>query len=75
VDDRIHPETRAGDRFADAGDQADDTLDAHYLGLERMHCCYSGWVFLGCVDDDGEERVYPVRCQRCESEGGAPPSC
>ena len=60
----------------------DDTLDAHYSGLERLealellkapHGCYRGFVFVGyLVEEDGEEAeiVEAVPCKRC-AEGSA----
>jgi len=49
-----------------APDPDDDTLEAHYASLERMCACYGGWVFVGYIDDDGEEREAAYRCRRCE---------
>ena len=54
----------------------DDTLEAHYSGLERLRpcACMDGWVFLGRVvesehDLDGEIVEYErVPCRRCASE-------
>ena len=46
----------------------DDTLDTHYSGLERLHGCYQGLVFIGhLVEEDGEEiEVFDtVPCRRC----------
>ena len=50
----------------------DDTLDAHYSGLERLeapHGCYGGLVFIGYLveDESGEEVeiVEAVPCRRC----------
>jgi hypothetical protein len=49
----------------------DDTLDAHYSGLERLeapHGCYRGLIFIGhLVEEDGEEvEVFEaVACRRC----------
>jgi hypothetical protein len=45
----------------------DDTLEAHYSGLERLrpHACIGGWVFVGYVDDHGEEREASYPCRRC----------
>jgi hypothetical protein len=50
----------------------DDSLDAHYSGLERLrpHGCYEGFVYIGHIVEDpetGEEvKVFePVRCRRC----------
>jgi hypothetical protein len=42
-----------------------DTVEAHYSGLERPHACIDGWVFVGYVDEDGEEREASYRCRRC----------
>jgi len=48
-------------------EEQDDTIEAHYSGLEhlRPHACTDGWVFVGYIDDDGEERVASYRCRRC----------
>ncbi len=59
----------------------DDTVEAHYSGLERLellavlkapHGCYDGLVFLGYLveDEDGEEAevIESVPCKRCASE-------
>ena len=45
----------------------DDTVEAHYSGLERLgpHACVGGWVFVGYVDEHGEEREASYRCRRC----------
>jgi hypothetical protein len=45
----------------------DDTLEAHYSCLERLrpHACIDGWVFVGYVDEHGEEREASYRCRRC----------
>ena len=45
----------------------DDTVEAHYSGLERLrlHACMGGWVFVGYVDEQGEEREASYRCRRC----------
>jgi hypothetical protein len=51
----------------------DDTVEAHYSGLERLRpcACMNGWVFLGSVvesehDLDGEVVEYErVPCRRC----------
>ncbi len=59
----------------------DDTIDAHYSGLERLeaphgtpHGCYDGLVFIGhMIEEDGEEvEVFEsVPCRRCaDSRGG-----
>ena len=48
-----------------------DAVEAHYSGLERLeapHACYEGWVFVGYVDEHGEEREASYRCRRCDGE-------
>ena len=42
-------------------------MEAHYSGLERLrpHACIDGWVFVGYVDEHGEEREASYACQRC----------
>jgi hypothetical protein len=48
-------------------DDHDDTLEAHYASLERLrpHACIGGWVFVGYIDEYGEEREASYRCRRC----------
>jgi hypothetical protein len=55
--------------------EPDDTLDAHYSGLERLHPhgCYEGFVYIGHIqyeDESGEEVevVEAVPCRRCNGE-------
>jgi hypothetical protein len=52
----------------------DDTVEAHYACLERLHACYEGVVYIGhlVVGDDGEEVevIEAVPCRRCASEAG-----
>jgi hypothetical protein len=55
---------RAGDPFVAAGTH-DDTVEAHYAGLERPCACLEGWVFVGYIDEYGEEREASYRCRRC----------
>ena len=43
----------------------DDTIEAHYSGLERPHACIDGWVFVGYVDEHGEQREASYPCRRC----------
>ena len=45
----------------------DETMEAHYSGLERLrpHACLEGWVFVGYIDEYGEERVASYACRRC----------
>ncbi len=52
----------------------DDTLDAHFSGLERLrpHGCYAGLVFIGHLveGEDGEEFevIEAVPCRRCAGD-------
>jgi hypothetical protein len=48
-----------------------DTLEAHYASLERLrpHACMDGWVFVGYVDEYGEEREASYRCRGCADSG------
>jgi hypothetical protein len=32
---------------------------------ERPCACYSGWVFVGYIDEHGEEREASYPCRRC----------
>ena len=43
-----------------------ETVEAHYACLERPHACIGGWVFLGYVDEYGEEREASYPCRLCE---------
>ena len=48
----------------------DDTVEAHYSGLERLRpcACLNGVVYIGhLVEEDGEEVeiLEPVPCRRC----------
>ena len=65
---RIHPH-----------DEHDDTVEAHYTGLERLealavlkapHGCMNGLVYIGhLVEEDGEEVevIESVPCRRCNA--------
>jgi hypothetical protein len=51
-------------------EEQDDTVEAHYAGLERPHACTGGLVFLTYTVFDeavGEEveRLEVVPCRRC----------
>ena len=48
-----------------AHDPDDDTVEAHYACLERPCACLEGWVFVGYVAEDGEEREASYPCRRC----------
>jgi hypothetical protein len=45
----------------------DDTLEAHYACLERLRpcACVGGWVYVGYIDEHGEEREASYACRRC----------
>src|SRR4051812_23953671 len=45
----------------------DETVEAHYSGLERSrpHACTGGRVFVGYIDEHGEEREASYACRRC----------
>jgi hypothetical protein len=43
----------------------DDTLETHNACLERPCACIDGWVFVGYIDEYGEEREAAYRCRRC----------
>jgi len=45
--------------------EQDDTVEDHYTCLERPCACYGGWVFVGYIDEDGEEREVSYSCRRC----------
>jgi hypothetical protein len=43
----------------------DDTVEAHYACLERPCACLEGWVFVGYIDEYGEEKEASYACRRC----------
>jgi hypothetical protein len=45
----------------------DDTVESYYTCLEhpRPHACIEGWVFVGYIDEYGEEREASYACRRC----------
>jgi hypothetical protein len=43
----------------------DDTVEAHYACLERPCACIDGWVFVGYIDEHGEEREASYLCRLC----------
>ena len=43
----------------------DDTVKAHYACLVRPCACLEGWVFVGYIGEDGEEREASYACRRC----------
>jgi hypothetical protein len=44
-----------------------DDIEAHYASLERLRpcACIGGLVFVGYVDEYGEEREASYACSRC----------
>ena len=48
-------------------EERDDAVEAHYSGLERLgpHACVDGRVFVGYVDEHGEEGEASYACHRC----------
>src|SRR5215218_6884755 len=46
-------------------EEHDDTVEAHYACLERPCACLEGWVFVGYIDEYGEEREASYACRRC----------
>jgi hypothetical protein len=46
-------------------EEHDDTVEVHYSCLERRHACFEGGVFLGYIDEDGEESEAAYCCRRC----------
>jgi hypothetical protein len=46
-------------------EEQDDTIEAHYACLERPCACLEGWVFVGYIDEYGEEREASYWCRRC----------
>jgi hypothetical protein len=47
----------------------DDTVEAHYACLERPCACIGGWVFVGYINEEGEEWEVAYRCRRCNASG------
>jgi hypothetical protein len=45
----------------------EDDIEAHYASLERLRpcACIGGLVFVGYVDEYGEEREDSYACRRC----------
>jgi hypothetical protein len=59
---RLHVSV-AGDPFAAAGGDHD-----HDRGHDRPCACLDGWVFVGYIDEYGEEREASYACRRCANE-------
>jgi hypothetical protein len=52
-------------------DHQDQDHDHHHDQAQRPCACIDGWVFVGYIDEHGEEREAAYRCGRCASEAGA----
>jgi hypothetical protein len=52
-------------RISPAGDPI------HHAGEAQspIHACLDGWVFIGHVDESGEERETAYPCRRCSEAG------
>jgi hypothetical protein len=50
-----------------SAEDRDDTVEAHHScpELARPHACVDGQVFVGYVDEHGEEREASYGCRRC----------
>jgi hypothetical protein len=46
-------------------EEYEDTVEAHYSSLERPCACLEGRVFVGYIDEYGEEREASYACRRC----------
>jgi hypothetical protein len=48
-------------------EEQDDTLEAHYSGLERLrlHACMGALVFVVYIDEYSEQREASYACSRC----------
>jgi hypothetical protein len=53
-------------------EEQDDTVEAHYACLERPCACLEGWVFVGYIDEYGEEREAAYICCRCAESPRSP---
>ena len=48
-------------------EEQDDTVEAHCASLERPCACVDGWVFVGYIDEYGEEREAAYACRQCKA--------
>jgi hypothetical protein len=48
--------------------EQDDTVEANYACLERPCACIGGWVFVGYIDEHGEEQYAAYVCRRCQEQ-------
>ena len=69
----VDTEESSAPRAQPSTEDCEDTLEAHYACLERLRpcACIDGWVFVGYIDEHGEEREASYHCRRCaDSPGG-----
>ena len=67
--DTVDTEESSAPRAHPSTEDYDDTLEAHYACLERLRpcACIDGWVFVGYIDEHGEEREAAYRCRCADS--------
>jgi len=53
---------------AESSAPAHPSTEEHDRQDERPHACIDGWVFVGYVDECGEEREASYRCRRCSGD-------
>ena len=65
-------EESSAPRAHPSNEDYDDTVEAHYACLERLRpcACIDGWVFVGYIDEHGEEREASYACCRCANSPG-----
>ena len=61
----IHEESSAPHAHPTTTENQDDTVEAHYACLERPCASLEGWVFVGYIDEQGEEREASYLCRCC----------
>jgi hypothetical protein len=63
----VDTEESSAPRAQPSAEDFDDTLEAHYACLERLRpcACIDGRVFVGYIDEHGEEREATYPCHRC----------
>ena len=57
----VNRDVLAGDPFPHAATHHDEERNCFY--------CLGGWVFLGSLDHDGEERTEAIKCRKCDGTG------
>jgi hypothetical protein len=63
----VDTEESSAPRAHQSTEDYDDTLEAHYSCFERLRpcACIDGWIFIGYIDEHGEEREASYACSRC----------